>query len=587
MKRVSAQLAQGVTALLAGLMVALCLMLPVQGRAADALDLSVEHPSALGRDALYLQERHGLLNYRQALQQMSQRGEPVGSRILSLGIGSDPVWMLLTFDNQRTASVVRYLGVENAWLDHVEVYFVNRGKVARSYLAGDLQPFDARGEPNRYFFFEHSFPPGRTQVLLRVESNDPLVLPVRIYSPQLMRSAASATSYQYGVLYGYLIALLAYNLLLALSLKSSRYLFYSVYLFSFLLMNASYTGLAYQWLWPDLPRWQQCATPLLMLLFVITGILFANRFLGMKQRSRWLYDQFYRFMLALISLAALFFILNLHVYLLYLAFLAIGPFVGIMMLSGMLALRQGMREAGYFIVATLFASVGAAVTALTVAGVVDYRPWAYHAVELGMVVEATLFALALAYQFRLQQEQRIRAEHLAEVDQLTGVYNRRGFERMMTPVLSTARRNQRNLCLLILDLDHFKNVNDFFGHAAGDEVLKQVARLLQNEIRQGDLLARWGGEEFLVLLPETSLEDAVIFAQRLRERCAACVIRHEQDQIQCTVSIGLSALSPDMDSFDELLQEADSYLYEAKSAGRNRVCHELPRMQSVIRFGAR
>lgn len=586
--RVSARLAQGITAFVEALLLLVCLMLaPAYSHAVTALDLSADHTTALGQNARYLQEQGDVLNYRQASQQMSQRGLPVDGEILSLGIGAAPVWMQLVFDNSAATPVVRYLSVENAWLDRIEVYFFHRGRLVNSTEAGDLLPFSTRSENNRYFLFKHRFAPGQTRVLLRIESADPLVVPLRIYSSPQSAVEASGSAYVYGALYGYLLALIAFNLLLALSLRSSRYLFYSIYLFSFLLLNAAYTGHAYQWLWPDLPQWQHCSNPLLMLLFVITGIMFANRFLEMRKRSRWLYDQLHRFMLGLISLAALFFVLQKPVYMLYLAFLSIAPFVVIMTFSGALALKQGMKEARYFLVATLFASVGAGVTALTVAGAIPYQSLAFHAVELGMVVEATMFALALAYQFRVQQEQRIRAEHMAEVDQLTGAYNRRGFERMMVPVFSTAQRNQRSLSLLILDLDHFKNVNDYFGHAAGDEVLKQIAHVLRTEIRQGDLLARWGGEEFVILLPETALGDAVTFAQRLRERCAGRVVQHEQDQIQCTVSIGIAALGGDTESFEELLQEADSYLYEAKAAGRNRVCYELPRMQSVIRFGTR
>jgi two-component system cell cycle response regulator len=155
-------------------------------------------------------------------------------------------------------------------------------------------------------------------------------------------------------------------------------------------------------------------------------------------------------------------------------------------------------------------------------------------------------------------------------DGLTGVHNKRYLVEQLDRELSRATRHERPLTLVMCDIDHFKVVNDDFGHLAGDHVLKEVAQLMKARIRPDDVLARYGGEELAIILPETDLAGGVLIAEALRELVAAARFVFEDEDIDVTVSCGVAELDPTWSSYD-FVKAADEQLYQAKRAGRNRV----------------
>ncbi|MDX1676247.1 diguanylate cyclase, partial [Arsukibacterium sp.] len=162
---------------------------------------------------------------------------------------------------------------------------------------------------------------------------------------------------------------------------------------------------------------------------------------------------------------------------------------------------------------------------------------------------------------------------LARMDSLTGLANRRAFDEAMQYELKRARRQQQPLCLALLDIDHFKQVNDTWSHTVGDEVLKRVAATLQQHCRDIDSLARWGGEEFAILLPDTPLTEAYDVCDRLRQHVATIQFNDTAADLTITVSIGLATLNL-QDDGKQLLIDADRALYRAKEQGRNTVIRD-------------
>jgi len=156
---------------------------------------------------------------------------------------------------------------------------------------------------------------------------------------------------------------------------------------------------------------------------------------------------------------------------------------------------------------------------------------------------------------------------LSLTDDLTGLHNRRYFDLFLKNELERSRRFMRGLAVIVLDIDHFKEYNDDFGHPAGDEALKQVARCLREHRRRADVVARIGGEEFAVILPETSTEGALDVAERMRLAVASPTALKRQ----ITISLGITELHDGEFGPETLIDEADQALYEAKRAGRNRV----------------
>ena len=162
-------------------------------------------------------------------------------------------------------------------------------------------------------------------------------------------------------------------------------------------------------------------------------------------------------------------------------------------------------------------------------------------------------------------------EELATIDSLTGLYNRRHFMAAAEAEWARFQRYQRPLSMLMVDIDHFKSVNDRYGHAVGDEAIKFVALACKQDLRGSDMVGRLGGEEFALLLPETDRASAAIVAERIRERVAAQFLSAHKIQFRITISVGLAEASASMSGVDALLRSADLALYQAKDGGRNRV----------------
>jgi diguanylate cyclase len=163
-------------------------------------------------------------------------------------------------------------------------------------------------------------------------------------------------------------------------------------------------------------------------------------------------------------------------------------------------------------------------------------------------------------------------------DFLTGVFNRKTFEKYVDEQIVLAKQKHTTMCLMMIDIDHFKMFNDRFGHLLGDEVLKIVARTLTDILKGRDVVARFGGEEFIVILPETPLEGAMKVAEMIRTAIASKELKRRdtgENYGTITVSIGVSRFREDSDTLPILIKRADDALYVSKNSGRNRVSREI------------
>lgn len=166
------------------------------------------------------------------------------------------------------------------------------------------------------------------------------------------------------------------------------------------------------------------------------------------------------------------------------------------------------------------------------------------------------------------QEMQSKLQLLATYDELTGLHNRRYILERITEKLPEIRRHQLDCCVVIMDVDHFKQVNDKYGHAAGDDVLRTTAQVLTRELRHGDVIARYGGEEFLILLPMTELASARLLVERLRSIIEKQIHLLEGKKATVTASFGITQFYS-QDTADKMIDRADKALYQAKMAGRN------------------
>lgn len=217
--------------------------------------------------------------------------------------------------------------------------------------------------------------------------------------------------------------------------------------------------------------------------------------------------------------------------------------------------------------------------------------WEGGAIRYGMILAAAIFSASvmratrelsdsLEKAFRLSHEMELAhriVSFAAQTDELTGLKNRRAFFENGEQWFSYCKRNQLPLIAWVLDIDHFKNINDSCGHQAGDEVLRRIGQLLQDSFRESDICARLGGEEFAVLLIDTPLDAAMCMAENLRASIANLDLETAASGLsQITASIGVAALNPQGDTLQQLLHRADAAMYRAKEQGRNRVVEAEP-----------
>jgi diguanylate cyclase (GGDEF)-like protein len=412
-----------------------------------------------------------------------------------------------------------------------------------------------------------------------------------------------------GVYAGIILALVLYNLVLYFSIRERAYLYYSLYVCLFGSLWIARSGFFYQYLWPHHPFWEREYQPYLAASALIFSILFVREFLATRQRSRWV-DSLLLGTLGvtigccLVRLATGRLLLPLPLALIGLALTIFYAVIGVA------ALARGFRPARFFLVAWTAVILGSAIYIFMFLRWLPLNSFTYNAAQIGSAVECILLAFALAdrvnllkqkkdekqsqYTRELREQVTQRTEELTTAveklktasitDPLTGLSNRRHVDAAIQPWIAELQRARirnstgvpkRYLALCLADLDHFKLINDELGHAVGDRVLQAAADTLTQNVRATAILARWGGEEFLVLDHVTGPQEDLLMAERLRlailDECQPIFLEIGRS---VTLSLGVvrypfSAAYPELLTWDHCLALADHALYRAKKEGRN------------------
>ena len=312
-----------------------------------------------------------------------------------------------------------------------------------------------------------------------------------------------------------------------------------------------------------------------------TACLFTREIADLRHFSPRVYAMFGWFALAfvLVTIANLAKLIGLGMWVTPLGnllFIAVTVFT---MIAAFLAWRRGNRAAGWFLIAwTLLEgfTMTAAVRFLFVPNTDSSPLLYYYGLPLSMVAAAILVALGVADRLRAQRLALTEAERRAQTDPLTGVLNRRSLIERLDAACVRARARGLPISLLFIDLDHFKQINDSFGHQAGDACLRAIIDPIHAELRQSDVIGRYGGEEFVVILSSADSAAAIPIAQRILERVAAVHVAGFGMPIRLTCSIGVAASDTLGVWGEHLIAQADAAVYVAKRQGRNQVQMAAP-----------
>ncbi|GAA6130204.1 sensor domain-containing diguanylate cyclase [Halopseudomonas sabulinigri] len=393
-----------------------------------------------------------------------------------------------------------------------------------------------------------------------------------IYDEEHSRQALVATNNDVALLVGMMLALVFYNFLLYFATSKLENIFYSFYLISGLVWIALSYGLVAS-------LFDAYGDEVFMLnISLITMPIFLVLFMMAIFETKTRYRVEHRFLQALLVPLCVMFVWGLFD---ISAALKPASTAAVIMMVVTLSvtfslLRKGNPLAKFFLVGHGFFVIFNVMAVLFYKGLIEPTYIASHGVGIGIMLEALMLAFIISHRIKILEDIRASQDELkkqAATDPLTRLYNRRYFFAEAGYLMEVAKAHQQPLAVLAIDIDRFKQVNDTHGHAVGDQVIITLARALKAQSRNKDLLARFGGEEFVMLLPETNTDQALACAERVRAAIAAQRIDLSPGkQLSLTVSIGVATVNLATDSIETALNRADKALYEAKHKGRNQVC---------------
>lgn len=520
-------------------------------------------------------------------------------------------WIQLNVHNGSTASSLWYLKLHYPLLD--EVTFWQKSSTGNGYrsedvrpplVTGDLLPFSTRGIDYRYFLLPVTLDPGESRsIIIRVHSSGALNVPLGLVTPGEIIAESNHLTLVHGLFYGALLILAAFNLLLFASSGTRYYFFNAFYIISMGMFLFAMGGFANQYFWPNSSYLANLSIPLTLAICALAMTLFGWSFLEISPDT--------------LSVKALKSLATVAVGVVILTFLI--PYSKTILINTVLALmvivtlqiiayvrwRQGYKPAAWYLAAWMVMVIGALIYAMAAFGYLgDYpaREVMMQAVVGGQVI---LLNYALVQRWRLLNQKLLNMEHQARTelelkvhertaqlrntmreleqanrklaslslnDALTGLYNRRHMDNILPELCREARRTGNPLTLALIDADHFKRINDTWGHDYGDQCLKQIAGILDEHVkRPRDVAIRFGGEEFALLLPGTHSEGAHKLCLTILQAARGMPLTAPDKQsFRLTLSAGIAELGTGEEPSD-LFRRADEALYHAKGMGRDQV----------------
>ncbi len=467
----------------------------------------------------------------------------------------------------------RMLELPFPFLDDVRVYLVEPagGTLLERFSAGDLRPFAERPYPHYNFVFPLQLPAGtRVDLYLRVRTQGSTTIGSAVWQPAAFQLASDNANLLLGIYFGIMVALFAYNGLLYLALRDPAYLWYVLFVSSMTLAQGAWTGLFFAYLWPNWPAWGNLAAVVGFDLAGFFGALFSRTFLDTRQFAPWTDRMLLvsAVVFAILAIGAPWWPYQFHAMVTSVTGM-VFPLIAVT--AGFQGLRRGGVSARFFLLAWTILLVGTVLLGARNLGLVPTNFLTRYAMQMGSALEMLLLSFALAARITDLRRQREQFKLQAHQDPLTGLANRSMLELELSATIGRIDRGQGALAVLFIDLDGFKLVNDLHGHATGDVLLKVIGQRLKQGSRVGDTVARFGGDEFVVVLE--GLQD-LSHVMRVAEKLIAEVSKPAiigDLQLQVGASIGAAVYPADGAEPLSLIASADHVMYEAKRSGRGRV----------------
>lgn len=440
---------------------------------------------------------------------LSGNASRLGKDAFSTGFSSAAYWLVVPLENKQTSPLKRLLVFEPSWLDDVQVTLTDPQGAVHSFVGGDTRAFTQRSEAHRLTNVALTLPPGSSTLVVRIQTRDPFFVGMKLMSYGYFTDFAARESFYYGLVYGGLLLLLLFNLVLSVSSHERTYLAYCVLLANFLVMHAAYNGHIFRWLFPESPEaggnWVNSS---FVYLYCFSGLVFALIFLDLKTKLPMAY-QWTRGMLYALGLS---FVVSALVggYQAHIvsAILWVTVYAVTVFTLGLLSLQRHNQAATYFLWGSAGGLLGSSITAFVAMGIVPYSFWTFNAVDFGMLLDASMLSLALSA--RISQGRRLerlrRFFSPAVADQLLSASN----EELYRP-------HHREIVVLFLDLRGYTSFTQKHG---ADEVMRILGEF---HTAMGELihsyeatLERFAGDGMMIFFNDpVEISDPALKAARM------------------------------------------------------------------------
>ena len=584
---------------------------PVGASANDGCFRPEGDPAAadtLAKATSYYEDKSTNQSLEDLLKDNSVLWQPLPEKVPSFGFSSSAFWLRLHTCAAEEPTQSAVLEIAYPLLDHIRVLGLLDQTIVYDVLSGDSLPFSQRPVKHRNFVFFLPDLQKDLNLYIRVQTKSAMQIPLQLSTAEEFFAHNQREILLQGLYFGIILAMVLYNAFLFFFLRERPYLLYVLFTTCYLGFQGVFQGLFQQFLFDSV--WLQKYS---LLIFGFLSILFANlfalSFLNLPVKNV-LISRILRAVGWVSSVAAMlaaFFPYEIMVKLM----LALAiPSSLLIMFGGCKLWWTGHLPARIFTVAWSTLLVSFVLASLNKFAIVPRVFWTENILQIGSLLQVILLPIALAERVNEEKRQRILAEQhlstsleekvrertlalnqalgqletanaelsqMSHTDSLTQIANRRSFDLQLALEYKSATRRGHPLALIMIDIDHFKQFNDTYGHQVGDKVLRAVAKILkQLAARPGDSIYRYGGEEFAVLLNNTDLAGAEIVAEKMRSAIEKSPVLIHDRSFFVTISAGLSIYTPHspmslISSPEDLMHQADIQLYQAKEKGRNRL----------------
>ncbi|WP_271271638.1 sensor domain-containing diguanylate cyclase [Aliamphritea hakodatensis] len=536
------------------------------------------------------------------------RFTPINNNQTAHGVSSSAWWIRISAANHSDKSVDWILEALHNITDYIDVYQLDAAGNVSAQQLGDHRPYAINHLPSEAFSFPLKTPAGEQQTIylrFNFEHAGVINLYLEASTPEAYVQKQHIQGIWLGIFLGAAILVMVYTLFLMLSIREKPYFWYLLYASAAVVMYLALSGLGYRYIWGFTPTLADAIPHFAIVAFYSLAIQFSRSFLDTDKQAPQL-DALLLLLLGITAFSGILLIINIRelaLNLLMLTGLALGLFPAI----GIYLWSKGQHQARGYTLAWSIWSITVICGILRFQGIIPTSNFAIGATRFGMILETILLAFALVDRVNILRKEKLAAEErerlaaqqatdqletkvkertrelelarqhaekLASQDSLSGLFNRRAFFQQGNTEVHRARRYDQTLSVMMLDIDHFKQINDQHGHAAGDRVISTVASILNEVLRESDIKARIGGEEFAVVLVQTPRNKALHLAERIRDEIQHTPISSQGMTVNITASFGIAELTEDSGggtTLDQLLARADKALYWGKNNGRNRV----------------